>query len=116
MEDLYDKVYDKFEELCISGNNMVEIEEYLKTYKFLINYDNGYFFDLIADRGNVELIKLFLKYGTDPTLDNDYALFSCAENENDECVDLLLKNGANFNRLKCNINYNYYLNKYFRGL
>ena len=96
----------EFFETCCINNDLDNIKNFLKGFShLLINYDNGYFFDLMADHGNLEALKLFIEYGQKPT---NYALFACADMKNDECVMYLL-NYVSIDVLKTNINYKYYL-------
>ena len=102
-------ITELFETCCIN-NDLDNIKNFLKGFShLLINYDNGYFFDLMADHGNLEALKLFIEHGQNPTLDNNYAIFKCADMKNDECVMYLLSQGISIDVLKTNINYKYYL-------
>ena len=100
-------ILNNFEQAC-KNNDKYTIEKYLDTYKFLINYDDGYYFDIIADAGNIEMLELFIKYGEDISLDDNYALYMCAEKKYDDCVLCLLKNGANLEKIKYTTNFNHY--------
>lgn len=104
-----ENILDKFETYC-KANDKANIEHFLTHFKsILINHSNGYFFDIIADHGDIETMKIFIQHGQDPRLDNNYAIFKCADMKRDDCVMYLLSVGCSIDALKCNINYNYYL-------
>ncbi len=53
-----------FKNYCIN-ENYDKIKEYLEAYNWLANYNNGEYFEIIADKGNLRLIKLFVENGAD---------------------------------------------------
>ena len=56
--EILEIISEKFEQYC-HNQNYDKIKEYLEEYKELANYNNGYYFEIIADKGNLKLIKLF---------------------------------------------------------
>jgi hypothetical protein len=64
-------VIEKFEQFC-EEENYQKVKDYLTQLKGLANYNNGYFFEIVADKGNLELIKLFVQNGADIHVDNNY--------------------------------------------
>ncbi len=98
-DDIIEIVAMRFEKYC-DNENYNKIEEFLKIYKFLANYDNGNFFEIVANKGNLDLIKLFIKYDAIINIDDGYILYTCIEKKHNECVEYLLKNGADLELCK----------------
>ena len=105
--DNMDGILNNFEKAC-KNNDVNSVRKYLERYNFLINYDDGYYFDIVADSGNIEMLELFIEYGENISLDDNYALYICAEKKYDDCVLYLLKNGANLETIKYTTNFNHY--------
>ena len=97
-------ICDKFEQYCYDENNE-KIKEYLETYDGLANYNNGIYFEIIADKGNFELLKLFIKHGAQIDIDNNYVLYTCAYLAFYDCLDYLLKYGADIEKIKHSCGY-----------
>ena len=89
----------QFEKYCIEGN-YDKIKEFITTFPKLVNYDDGYFFETIADHGNLDLIKLFFENGVDVNISDGYALYTCAYHKYDDCVEYLIRKGANIEKIK----------------
>lgn len=53
--------YLKFEKICRNGSYN-EIEDFLVTNEIDINYDDDFYVDLLAERGDISLLKLIKKY------------------------------------------------------
>jgi hypothetical protein len=82
-------VIEKFEQFC-DEENYQKVKDYLTQLKGLANYNNGYFFEIVADKGNLELIKLFVQNGADIHVDNNYVLYTCAYHNHSECVHMTI--------------------------
>ena len=78
---MQNEIINNFEKYCYE-ENYDNIEIYLKKYDYLANYDDGYFFGIIADANNLKLIDLFLQYNANVENDNYYVLYKLAENRN----------------------------------
>ena len=88
---------------CRTSSRTNPIKEYLNICKELINYKNGYFFKIVADKGNLELIKLFVENGENI---NNYVLYTCAYNNHIDCFNYLISIGANIETIKNTCGYN----------
>lgn len=91
--EIMEVVYDKFEQYCID-ENYEKVKEYLQTFKGLANHNNGEYFEIVVDKGNLGLIKLFVENGVNVNIDNNYALYTCTFHKFDDCVKYLLSYGA----------------------
>ena len=98
-------ICENFENYC-NEENYDKIKEYLTHHSFLANYNNGEYFEIIADKGNLSLIKLFVDNGARIDIDNNYVLYICAYGEKYDCVNYLLNNGANIENIKNSCGYN----------
>ena len=92
-------VCDAFEQYCCDLN-YDKIKEYLENYNNLSNYNNGEYFEIIADKGNLNLIKLFIDHGAKIDIDKNYVLFTCGYHKFFDCVDYLLSIGADVEQIK----------------
>lgn len=102
----------KFEKYC-RDEDYNKIEEYLDKYTFLTNYDDGYFFSIIADSDNIELVDLFLKNGGDVKNDDFYVLYKLAENGRYDIVMKLMKdNDIDINVIRYTHGYNEMIKRY----
>lgn len=102
--ELKEIICDKFEQYCYD-QNYEKIKEYLETYDNLANCNNGIYFEIIADKGNFELLKLFMKHGAKINIDNNYVLYTCAYHKFYNCLDFLLEHGANIENIKHSCGY-----------
>ncbi len=62
-------VYDNFIDICMCGEKK-EIENYIKKYNVDVNYDDGYYSELVAERNDIELFKIFIDAGYNIELNN----------------------------------------------
>lgn len=92
-------IHNKFEKYCIDGN-YEKINEYLTNYKWLTNHNDGEYFEIVANNGRLDLIKLFIENGTDIHSNDDYALYTCSYHKYYDCVEYLINNGANIDSNK----------------
>lgn len=97
-------ILNKFEKFC-REENYIKIKEYLIKYKSLANANNGEYFEIIADKGNLDIIKLFVENGANINIDNNYILYTCAYNKYYNCLDYLINNGANIENIKYTAGY-----------
>lgn len=91
--EIMELITDKFEQYC-EEENYCKIKDYLKNFKQLANYNNGAFLEIIADKGNLDILKLFVENGADINIDHNYVLYTCMYHHYDDCVQYLLANGA----------------------
>jgi ankyrin repeat protein len=91
-------IHDNFENICVNGNKK-DIEDYVRKYSVDVNYDNGYYLELIVERDNIELLELMLSFGGDVHLNNDSILRSAAHRGNVEMLDYIIKHGGDYNVL-----------------
>ena len=54
-------LHDKFTYICLFGN-INDIETYINKYIYDINYDDGYFTEIICSRNDINLLRLFIKH------------------------------------------------------
>jgi hypothetical protein len=109
---MQNEIMNNFENYCYD-EDYDNIELYLKKYNYLANYDDGYFFSIIADTNNLKLVDLFLKYDADIKSDNYYVLYKLAENRNYDYtlkimnvhdIDIeVIKHTRGYNEIKKNI-------------
>jgi ankyrin repeat protein len=99
MEEMMELLRYTFERHCENGdyNN---IEEYLKRFPEFTAADEGYYFSLAADTGNLNLLKLFVDHGAKIDSLNNIALSTCAYENYRDCVVYLLEKGANIEDIK----------------
>jgi hypothetical protein len=97
-------IYEEFEKLC-EQEDYNKIKEYLTKYEGLAN--ERYFFADVADKGNLELIKLFVEHGTDINKDNNYILFTCSYHRYIDCLEYLISKGAKANNIKGTCGYSF---------
>lgn len=88
-------IYDNFEEICISANKN-EIENYVKKFNIDINYDNGYFLEIVAGRNDIQLLDKIIELGGDIHSNNDSILRLVAHRGNVEILDYIIKHGGNY--------------------
>jgi hypothetical protein len=91
----------------LQSENYEMIKKYLEAYPILVNYDNGYYFETVAKKGNLDLIKLFVEFGADITIDNNYILYECSYNQFYDCVKYLIEIGADVESIKYTTGYKY---------
>ena len=96
-----ESIHNDFEKYCIDAN-YDKIKKYLLLFQNmdLPNYNNGEYFEIIVDSGNLELIKLFIDYGVDVNINNNYALYTCALRKYDKCLEYLLSHGSDIKNIK----------------
>lgn len=82
-------VYEEFEDAC-NNSDYEAIEHYLHLFPELTTYNDAYFFTLILKIGDVELVKLFVKYGADIKKDFNTIMYICACYKHHEITDYLL--------------------------
>ena len=87
--EIMEHVYEHFKQYCLESN-YDKIRQYLITYPELSNYDNGYFFELIADTGNLKLLKLFVDNGAKVNIDDNYILYTCVKHKYLNCLKYLI--------------------------
>jgi ankyrin repeat protein len=86
-DDIIEIISDRFERHCFN-EDYENIKMYLERFNELVNYDNGYYFEIVADKGNLELIKLFVENGAHIG-DNNYVTYICKTYNYIECVEYL---------------------------
>ncbi len=99
-------VHRNFEKYCID-ENYDKIKEYLETYNGLANYNDGEYFEIVADKGNLQLIKLFIENGANININNDYVLYTCSYHKYDDCLEYILNHGANMKNMEHSCGYSY---------
>ena len=104
LKDQINTILEEFEQYCYD-ENYIKVKEYLNMYKELVNYKDGYFLKIVADKGNLDLIKLFVENGGNIN-DNNYILYTCAYNNHIECFNYLISIGANIETIKNTCGYN----------
>jgi hypothetical protein len=107
-----DATFDMISEVISSDYD--NIEKYLKKYQNLSFYDNGFYFEIIADTGNLKLIKLFLENGARLDVDDYYVMYTCCEHGYWDCVDYLMnkyKDSIDVSSLKNTCGYYNYLQR-----
>jgi len=62
---------------------------------WLTVHNDGDFFTLITERGNLELLKLFVENGSCVKVDNNYPLYNYAQHNNVDGVKYLYDKGCN---------------------
>jgi hypothetical protein len=90
-------IQNNFEQFCIDGD-YEKINEYLTYYKWLANHNDGEYFEIVANNGRLDLIKLFIENGADVHANDDYALYTCSYHKYGDCVEYLINNGANIEK------------------
>jgi hypothetical protein len=99
MTDIMIVVYEKFEEYC-RNEDYDNIKWCLEKFEELANHDYGYYFEIVAEKGNLELIKLFLSKGARIDIDNNYVLYTCSVNKHYDCLKYLLECGCDIENIK----------------
>lgn len=87
---MIEAVYNEFEKICMF-ENIDTIENYIKTFNINVNYNDGYFMEIICERNNLELLKLFIKYGGNVHLNNECLLRIASHRGYIKIIDYLLK-------------------------
>ena len=64
------EIYERFEKLCMSETFDI-INEYIKKFNVDINYDNGYYLELICERNDIDLLRKFIGLGGNIHLNNE---------------------------------------------
>jgi hypothetical protein len=85
-----------FSKRCATAT-IKELDYILYTIPIDINYDDGLFLEIIGDRNDVELIKLFIKHGANVHINNECLLRSSAHSGYIEIVKFLIE--------QCNADY-----------
>jgi ankyrin repeat protein len=92
-------IYENFENICINCNEQ-EIEQYIKLYNIDVNYDDGYYLEIICKRNNLNLLKLMIKYGANININNEGITRLVAHKGYIELLDYLLNNyNINYDKL-----------------
>jgi ankyrin repeat protein len=112
MDKIMEIIHKNFEEYC-TNENFEKIREYLQKYEWLANYNDGEYFETIADKGNLDLIKLFIENGVNINTNNDYALYTCSYHKYDKCIEYLLNHGANIENVNGSCGHSY-LNEFVK--
>ena len=70
IEDKIDEmIYEYFINYCEEANKN-DLIRYIQKYNIDVNFDNGYYLELVAERNDIELFDVMIKYGGDITLNN----------------------------------------------
>lgn len=99
----------KFENAC-DNNDLDLIKKYIVMYPELMEYNNGELFEYAMINGNADILKIFVDNGCDVNVDNSYLLYYCARNKYDDCVNILMNNGAMLDNIKNTKEYKYIKN------
>ena len=91
LENLESSIKINFEQLCFD-EDYDGIKLFLNNFKYLnlASCDNSEFFSIVAEKGNLELMKLFVEFGADVHDCNNYFLANIAYHEYDDCLEYLL--------------------------
>jgi|GEM_PF-6304782 len=112
MKKILELIHYKFRDYCES-ENIPKIKKYLQMFPFLVNSENGLYFTIIAETGNLELLILFIENGAIVDIDNNYVLYSCAYHEHDDCLDYLINTcKIDIESLKNKCGYSYVVQRY----
>lgn len=84
-------VYNNFEKVCMYGNEE-EISAYIKEFNIDVNYDDGYYFEIICIRNNLDLLKLMIKNGANVHINDEYAIKYIAQEGHIEMLEYLMDN------------------------
>jgi len=63
-------IYNNFEKLCTVAN-INDLENYIKTFNIDVNYNDGYFMEIICLRNDINLLKLFINNGANVHINNE---------------------------------------------
>lgn len=85
-----ENIYDTFENICINAN-INEIENFIKKFNIDVNYDDGYFLEIICERNDIKLLQLFINNGANVHLNNECLLRIASHRGYIEIVDYLIK-------------------------
>ena len=99
MESLKKELFEKIETFVCDGK-VQELNEILEFINGIIHIDDNLLLSRACDSGNLAIIKLLVEYGADVNSDDGYPLYTCAYHNFDECVEYLLKEGANPEKVK----------------
>jgi ankyrin repeat protein len=72
--------------------SVIELEQYIKKYNVDINFEHGYYIEIICMRNNLELLKLMLKYGGDINANDEYIVKYVAHEGFIELLDYIFNN------------------------
>lgn len=97
MNYLVEMLYDDFEKICYNGSED-EIYDYINDNNIDINYDDGYYTEIICNRNDLNLLKMLIRIKADIHINNEGILRSVAHKGYIELLRYLLEN--------CNVNYN----------
>lgn len=67
--EIMETIYSNFETICIQENAEV-IENFIKKFNIDVNYDDGYYMELICKRNDLNLLKMFVNYNGNVHLNN----------------------------------------------
>ena len=99
--DAFKLVYGCFEDVCINCNEQ-EIEQYIKQYNIDVNYDDGYYLELICMRNNLDLLKLMINNNANIHINNEGITRLVAHKGYVELLEYLLNNySIDYDKLFC---------------
>jgi hypothetical protein len=84
-----DEIYIEFEELCRTGNYN-EIDNFITMKSIDITYDDNFYVELLAKRGELSLIELIRKHGGDLHYDNETLLCITALYGYTDCMQYII--------------------------
>lgn len=96
--DIDEMIYDKFEYFCFHAS-YEDIKKFINKYNIDVNYKNGYYLELIVERNDLDIFKMFLEYGGNIHLNNECVLRSSAHDGNLEFVKFILEQGGDYHAL-----------------
>ena len=83
--------YENFENICINSNEY-EIEQYIKQFNIDVNYDEGYYLELICLRNNLDLLKMMINNNADIHINDEGITRLVAHKGYIVLLEYLLKN------------------------
>jgi hypothetical protein len=88
--DSNDKIiYHNFVKICMYADKD-DLQMYINKYNIDVNYHDGYYIELIAERNYLELLKVMLDAGVDITINNYNILKSIAHEGDLELLDYVV--------------------------
>jgi len=107
MKQTEEYIYTQFEAICMEEKyTHKDIEDFINRFNIDVNYEEGYYLNLICKRNDLELLMIFLKYGADFHAHDECVLKMCALHGRLEMVKVLL------NHCKCDHKVLYGTNAY----
>ena len=88
--EIMEIIYNNFETVCIQ-ENAEAIESFIKEFNIDVNYDDGYYMQLICKRNDLNLLRIFINHNGNVHINNECLLRIACHKGQFEIIEYLLK-------------------------